>query len=349
LPTSSEQLQPVDDRSSASDSTVALTTSVAVITYERPAFVARCLRNLQGQTHPPEEIVVVDSSISRETELLVAEEFPGVTYAACEAGYGAMATARDISYRMSTGDVLAFVDDDAFAEPDWLERLLPAFDDPTVGAVGGRQIRRQPGELTEGVDAIGRLLDDGTITGNFAADPGRNVEVDHLLGANMAFRRTVLDALGGIRDGYAGTCVREETDLCLRVKQAQYHLIFVPDAVVEHVAAPYAKGRRFDVRYDYWNQKNHLILLIRNFGMADPKVRRYLASSLRAAGAGIATSLGRAQSRARHGEVLNASKGAGAAVLRTVVVLAASITGVVEGVRLRKVDRRAQSGPSGSS
>ena len=54
---------------------------------------------------------------------------------------------------------------------------------------------------------------------------------------------------------------------------AGYRLVYTPDAVVEHVAAPYAKGRRFDLRYAYWAQKNHLILLIRNFGLGAPIVR----------------------------------------------------------------------------
>ena len=208
------------------------------------------------------------------------DRFPTVIYAVCAAGMGAMATARNLGYRLTSGEILAFIDDDAFAEPGWLEHLLPFYDDPTVGAVGGRQIRRLPGELEEGVDAIGRLQPDGTITGNFAADPGGPVPVDHLLGANMSFRRSVLDRIGGIHEGYGGTCVREETDLCLRVAHAGFRLVYTPDAVVEHLAAPYAKGRRFDLRYVYWAQKNHLIVLIRNFGLTEPIVRRYLSTSI---------------------------------------------------------------------
>jgi GT2 family glycosyltransferase len=318
------------------------TTTVAVVTYERPAYVERCLRHLQAQTCPPDEIIVVDSSISRDTERLVRAEFPSVIYAICPAGRGATGTARHISYRLATGQVLAFVDDDAFAEPEWLATLLPLFDDPSVGAVGGRQIRYQPGELTEGVDAIGRLLPDGTMTGNFAADPGRVVEVDHLLGANMSFRHSVLDQLGGIHDGYAGTCTREETDLCLRVRAAGYRLLFAPDAVVEHVAGPYAKGERFDLRYAYWIQKNHLIMLIRLFGLADPMVRRFLVSSWRAILADGAVRLGRAGSRAGRGELDGAATAAGAAGLRVSVSAAASVAGVVAGVRLRAADAARQ-------
>jgi len=316
------------------------TVSVAVITYQRPEFVARCLEHLEAQTHPAHEIIVVDSSPDDRTARLVRERFPTVVHLVCTAGMGAMATARDQAYRAATGEVLAFIDDDAFAEPEWLARLLPDYADPTVGGVGGRQIRHQPGELTEGVDAIGRLQPDGTITGHFAADPGGPVAVDHLLGANMSFRRAVLDQIGGIHDGYAGTCVREETDLCLRVAHAGYRLVYTPDAVVEHLAAPYAKGRRFDLRYAYWAQKNHLIVLVRNFGPGHPLVRRYLATSLRGAGGDLGTRLVRAGRRARDHDPAGAARSGGGAVARTAVVLAATVTGLGAGFRWASRDRQ---------
>ncbi len=320
--------------------------SVAVITYERPAFVAHCLENLLAQTHRPAAIIVVDSSVSDDTARVVREQFPSVIYEVGPAGAGATATARNISYELTTGDVLAFVDDDAFVEPEWLEKLLPLFEDPTVGGVGGRQIRGQPGELEEGVDMIGRLQEDGTLTGNFAADPGRTVEVDHLLGANMSFRRSVLDRIGGIRDGYGGTCIREETDLCLRVAHAGYRLVYTPEAVVEHVAGPYARGQRFDLRYAYWAQKNHLILLIRNFGLSNPIVRAYLSVSLREAGHDCSVRMARAFGRAKDRDGRGALRAAGAAVSRAGAVLAASVSGVAAGVRWSSEDRRASSRPA---
>jgi GT2 family glycosyltransferase len=316
------------------------TTTVAIVTYERPTFVARCIDHLLVQTCPPTEIIVVDSSTSGDTAAVVRDCYPMVTYAVCAAGRGATAVARGISHRMASGEVLAFIDDDAFAEPEWLERLLPHFADATVGGVGGRQIRRQPGELEEGVDAIGRLQPDGTITGNFAADPGHTVSVDHLLGANMAFRRSVLDEIGGIRDGYGGTCIREETDLCFRVTHAGYRLVFTPDAVVEHLAAPYAKGQRFDLRYVYWTQKNHLILLIRNFGLSAPIVRRYLSASTREAAGDFRVRLNRARVRGRDNDPGGAVRAAGAAVLRTLVIVGATVTGLGSGARLAGDDRR---------
>jgi GT2 family glycosyltransferase len=330
----------MEPKSTSTSSPAALTVSVAVVTYERPAFVARCLEQLLVQTVAPLEIIVVDSSSSDETARLVREQFPSVHYEVCPEGRGATATARNISYALTHGDILAFIDDDAFAEPDWLERLLLLYADPTVGGVGGRQIRKQPGELEEGVDSIGLLRPDGTLTGNFAADSGHPVPVDHLLGANMTFRRSVLDQIGGIRDGYDGTCIREETDLCLRVAHAGFRLVYTPDAVVEHVAAPYAKGERFDLRYAYWAQKNHVILLIRNFGPTRPIVRAYLSTSLRAQAGDFTTRMGRAVHRARGFHVVGAARAAAAAIARTAVFAAASVTGLWAGVRMSGDDRR---------
>ena len=323
------------------------TASVAVVTYERPTFVARCLDHLLAQSKAPWEIIVIDSSSGDDTGRLVRENYPTVKYEVCPAGRGATAAARNIGYTLTSGEVLAFVDDDAFAERDWLERLLPFFGDPTVGGVGGRQIRCQPGELEEGVDAIGLLREDGTLTGHFAADPGRPVAVDHLLGANMSFRRAAIDRIGGIRDGYAGTCIREETDLCLQVARAGYRLIYTPDAVVEHVAAPYAKGKRFDLRYSYWAQKNHLILLIRNFGLGAPIVRAYLGTSLRQAARDCSARVGTAFGRAKGRDGRGALRASGAAIARAGVVLAASVTGLVAGGRLAGEDRGRQRRPDG--
>ena len=64
------------------------TASVVIITYQRPDFVTRCLEHLLVQTVPPSEIIVVDSSSDDETERLVRDRFPTVTYAVCDGGDG---------------------------------------------------------------------------------------------------------------------------------------------------------------------------------------------------------------------------------------------------------------------
>lgn len=254
-----------------------LSASVVVATYRRPEYVRTCLEHLRRQTVAPTRIIVVDASPDTETESVV-EGFPEVEYRRNPKGIGATATSRAIGVSDLDDDVVAFIDDDAFAEPEWLERLLVHYGDG-VAAVGGRAINGQPGEEIEGIDQIGLLTEDGRLTGYFAADPGRPVDVDHLLGANMSVRMSVVRDLGGIRDFYPGTCLREETDIALRIRRAGMRIIYAPDAVVHHVAGTYARGRRFDNRYRYYAARNHVVLLTTTLGKDDPRVGRYLGSA----------------------------------------------------------------------
>ena len=131
-------------------------------------------------------------------------------------------------------------------------------------------------------------LPDGTLTGNFAADTGRDIEVDHVLGANMSVRRSALEQIGGIVDLFPGTCLREESDIMLRLGRAGHRIVYTPTALVEHVAAPYTRGVRFDVRYTYYSHRNHVVLLSHTFGMSDPILRRYYRTALRGVGGKVA-------------------------------------------------------------
>lgn len=250
--------------------------SVIIATYNRPDHLRRCLTQLEQQSRPADQIIVVDASESGESERVVAEH-PRVQYLRNNSGPGSTATSRAIGVRAAHGVIVAFLDDDAYPHADWLENLLKPYEDATVAAVGGRALNGNPGEESVGIGEIGLLLPNGTLTGHFAAHPGKTVPVDHMLGANMSVRRSIIDELGGIHDYYPGTCLREETDIALRIRGAGYHILFTPFAVVDHIPGPYARGRRFDTRYKFYGTRNHVVLLSRTLGMSDPHLRRYIA------------------------------------------------------------------------
>jgi GT2 family glycosyltransferase len=190
-------------------------------------------------------------------------------------------TSRNVELLHVSGDILAFIDDDVNVRPGWLRGLLESFADPSIRAVAGRTCNGLPDEEFNGADAIGRLLPRGELTANFAADPGAVVEVDHGIGANMSFRREVLAQLGGFRDDFAGTALREDTDVFLRLRALGYRAVFSPQAVVDHVGAPHMRGRRFDFRYLFWARHNHALLLARNFGFGSLQFRTWVANELR--------------------------------------------------------------------
>lgn len=267
-----------------------VTASVVVATYNRPDHVRTCLEHLRRQSVRPRETVVVDASPNTATREVVAD-FPDAIYARNERGRGSTATSRAIGMALCTGDVVAFIDDDAFADPTWLAELVARYDAPDVGAVGGLARNRRPGEESEGLGEIGLLLPDGRLTGNFAANPGHDVDVDHLLGANMSVRRSVVEELGGIHDHYPGTCLREETDIVLRMRKAGHRIVFTPEAAVDHIPGPYAKGQRFDLRYAYYGERNHLVLLARTLGTSDSHFRAYYGTAARTIGRDLARGL----------------------------------------------------------
>ncbi|WP_404430578.1 glycosyltransferase family 2 protein [Microbacterium lacus] len=249
--------------------------SVVVATYRRPEFVRECLTRLQAQSLRPQRIIVVDASPETDTRDVV-RGFANVDYRRNERGAGTLSTSRAIGIKDLTDDVVAFIDDDAYAEPQWLEELLKPYADPSVGAVGGRALNGREGEAAEGIGEIGLLLPDGRLTGNFAADPGRDLDVDHMLGANMSVRLNAIRALGGIRELYPGTCLREDADIALRIGKSGLRVVYAPKAVVHHVAGDYAKGKRFDSRYHYYGARNHVVLLATTLGWRDIHLRRYV-------------------------------------------------------------------------
>jgi len=327
----------------ADSGTTPLSAAVVVVTLARTSYLATCLDRIGHQTLAPDRVIVVDASADDATERMVTARFPDVCYLRNPRGAGTTGFSRSLGFSQVSPetDIVAFVDDDAYPEPDWLERLLEPYVDPTVGAVGGRALNGRVGEETEGVDTIGRLLPDGSLTGFFAADPGQVVCVDHLLGANMSYRRQAIVDVGGIRDGYPGTCLREETDLALRVRSRGWKLVFTPLARVEHVAAPYPRGRRFDLRYTYYSARNHQVLLIRVLGPRSLEFRAYIGTTGRQVLGELNRSraaLGRADPRGLAGRGRTVVSG----IARALAILGGTGVGVMAGISERHKDRNAQ-------
>lgn len=267
-----------------------LSAAVVVITYNRPDHIRTCLKHIGEQTIQPVQTVVVDSSPDDATYQVVTGEFPDVDYRRNPLGAGHLNASRDLGLRAVSADVVVYLDDDAYAEPDCIEQLLAEYRDSSVGGVGGRVCNGTPGEESAGADQIGVFRPDGTLAGNFAANPGRPIRVDHLLGACMSWRRDMLLACGGIHNEYRGM-QRNETDIAFRATRAGWQIVYQPSAVVNHVNGPYYKGHRFDLRHTYSANRNHLVLLMLNLGPGDPRIRRYFGVAAREAGHRMITAI----------------------------------------------------------
>jgi len=184
-------------------------------------------------------MVVVVRSSDRSTVDLVEGTFPDVTIGTVDVS-GAVA-AYNVGLERATGDLIAIIDDDAVAPPDWLDSLAAHFlKDDTIGGVGGRdRVHTADGVIEQPRHTVGKISWYGRVIGNHHLGVGRPRYVDVLKGANMCFRRT---AVAGIRCDERmrgdGAQVHFELAFCLEVKRAGWALVYDPAIVVEHYPAP---------------------------------------------------------------------------------------------------------------
>lgn len=252
--------------------------TVCVVTFERPAYLKRCLEAIEMLDDPVDEVVVVDASAVDHASS-AREACPSVVYVWAPHLAGWMTRSRNEALRRVKGDVIAFIDDDVCVHRGWSAALRQAYSDPTLSAAGGRTLNGLPGE-EDNDEPVGRYFPDGALTGNFAARQAEPIEIDHGIGANMSFRRSVLADLGGFRDDYPGTALREDTDVFLRIKSMGGKVLFLPDAAVDHLPAPHVVGERFDTRYKLYARRNHAVLLARHEGIGSPVVWRWMRDEL---------------------------------------------------------------------
>ncbi|WP_281856402.1 glycosyltransferase family 2 protein [Litoreibacter halocynthiae] len=207
-----------------------LSVSVVVVSRHRPDHLRRCVRALEFQTQPSFEVVLVtDSETSEVLTDLVPHDW--VKSAICNEAN--ISKARNIGIGLAAGEAIAFIDDDAIAEPTWLERLIEPFSDPNVAASGGF-VRGRNGISFQwraeeiGADGVSHPISiDGTAI--LKARPGKGVKTQ---GTNCAFRRDILIELHGFDENYK--FYLDESDLNMRIGQAGHLTAIVPNAEVQH-------------------------------------------------------------------------------------------------------------------
>jgi hypothetical protein len=165
----------------------------------------------------------------------VHTELPYVNAVANQEAKG-LSGARNCGIAAATGTVIAFLDDDGVAAPDWLEHLLPAYANPEVLGVGGTVeplwLHGRPPWFPPEFDWV--------VGCTYRGLPEVAAPVRNLIGCNMSFRREVLAGVGGFRSGigrvgtYPAGC--EETELCIRVgrRWPSKALLYEPRARVQH-------------------------------------------------------------------------------------------------------------------
>jgi glycosyltransferase involved in cell wall biosynthesis len=227
--------------------------TVVLATLNRSALLAGALRSLAAQSFDQSrfEVVVVDNGSTDDTQQVVQEmarKVGNIRYVQ-EPRLG-LSNGRNRGLTEAAGAIVAFFDDDAEADPQWLERLFEVFvDDPAAGGAGGRIQVRWPGAKPSWMPAFLEAH-----YGRCDYGEARRVVVypEYPYGANMAFRREVLLAVGGFRDevGRKGKSLvaAGETELFYRLSQKNLRIVYEPSSLVHHLASPTHTTRRWILR-----------------------------------------------------------------------------------------------------
>jgi glucosyl-dolichyl phosphate glucuronosyltransferase len=209
------------------------TVSVVVCAYteDRWTQLTKAVASVEAQTAPPVEVIVCidhNEKLLRKSEEYFgkrcpAEAAPVIVLANKYDGH--LGSARNTALELASGEVLAFLDDDAAADPDWLERLITPYDDGRVGAVGGAPLpvfeTRRPRWFPREFDWVFGCAYRGL--------PLSRAPLAHLIGANMSARRSVLREIGGFHSDD-----HDDMDMCHRIAYAQHEVLYEPLAVVHH-------------------------------------------------------------------------------------------------------------------
>jgi GT2 family glycosyltransferase len=201
---------------------------------ERWDRLAGAVRSAQAQTEPPLEVIV---AVDHNDALLdrVRTDLPGVRTVR-NTGPRGLSGARNAGLTAARGDVIAFLDDDARAAPDWLEQLVTPYSDPQVLGVGGTIEPSWDGGRPAGFPAEFQWV----VGCSYEGLPTSTEPVRNVIGANMSIRRSVTDSVGGFSSdmGRVGKLPLgcEETELCIRARQRLPggRFVYEPRARVEH-------------------------------------------------------------------------------------------------------------------
>ncbi|HYW01115.1 MAG TPA: glycosyltransferase [Candidatus Acidoferrum sp.] len=228
--------------------------SVVICTCNREKYLADALQSLWDQSLRRDkfEIIVVDSSSTDNTKAICGRFADTVYIYDPSAG---LSRARNTGWRSARGDFVAYLDDDAVASNDWLELIIKSFSFGSA-CVGGKVIPiwevDRPAWLPDSLLWYLSILE---------WNLPRHVlgEREYLNGANIAFRRNVLEMVGGFREDLGRAYVSnsrllggEEIDLQVKLTSRGQEVVYDPTIIVRHVILAQRLHKDWFLKRAFW-------------------------------------------------------------------------------------------------
>jgi GT2 family glycosyltransferase len=213
--------------------------TVIIVNWNGGEFVIRCLRALERQTYADFRAVVVDNASSDGSADRIERELPGVKLVRAGANLG-FAGGNNLGFDQGEGsEWVALLNPDAFAEPDWLEKLVAAAEShPDCASIGSRLLRADDPRTLDGTgdvyhvsgvhwrEGFGKPLETWALVGKEIFSP---------CAASALYRLSAIRSVGGFDEDYF--CYSEDVDLGFRLRLAGYRSWYAPESVAHHVGS----------------------------------------------------------------------------------------------------------------
>jgi GT2 family glycosyltransferase len=234
--------------------------TVVVVTWQGAHLLGPCLESLERQTLPHEVVVVDNASTDGTPDVLAAHPAVRVVRTSTNLGFAGGAQR---GLEAARGEWVAFLNNDAVAEPGWLAALVRTADaNPRVAAVTSQLLlagTRPPRVNNAGVVLLPTLYGTDRAAGADPADVGRPAEVFGFSGGAALLRRAAALAVGGFPVRFF--LYYEDTDLSWRLRLAGWSIRYEPSAVVHHRHA--ASSDVSSALFAFHNERNRLLMLVR--------------------------------------------------------------------------------------
>lgn len=239
--------------------------TIVICTYNRCQTLRLCLTSLIKQTDREFDVLLIDGGSSDGTNKVIATLQKRLKIKTLVDTTPHLAYIRDIGWRNTSSEIVAWIDDDVVVHPEWCAAIKQACKRPSSGGVTGPTVIPQYllnnrmvflfhtthnpllkllGKFYFKLFMQGEKYTIGKIYPSGAWSPGSNfssalelkrpILVDYLEACNFAVRRSVLAEVGGYDLKYKGISEWCEVDLAFRIRKKGYQLIFDPKIAVEH-------------------------------------------------------------------------------------------------------------------
>ena len=212
--------------------------SAIVVTYNRPLSCKKTISSLLSQSILPYEIIIVDDASSKPFEF----NHPLVKVFRNQFELG-LSASRNIGVKVSRGDIVAFIDDDAIADRDWIKNIEYAFREYDADIVGGPVFPLFLSKPPEWFDIK-----------QFGWSVGINKK--DIIGCNFAVKRSVFERIGYFDENlgrkYGKLLSGEESEFLQRARYANLRVLFMPEIKVHHIVHPHRLTLYYLMKRVWW-------------------------------------------------------------------------------------------------